>query len=91
MADTDEYLKYLFAYIHLNPIKLIEPEWKDKGIKNLGEAKKFLNGFQWSSYGYYLGQIGKEPIVNNKEFPEYFENNKEFKDFINDWMSFTKV
>ena len=28
-ANEDEYLKYLFSYIHLNPIKLIEPLWKN--------------------------------------------------------------
>ena len=33
-ADTDRYLKYLFSYIHLNPIKLIQRDWKENGIKN---------------------------------------------------------
>src|SRR3989344_979129 len=27
-VDTDEYLKYLFSYIHLNPVKLIQEDWK---------------------------------------------------------------
>ena len=94
LADTDEYLKYLFAYIHLNPVKLIEPEWKEKGIKDFDKAREFINNYQWSSHGYYTGQRKKEPVLNPKEFPEYFENNKEFKDFIDDWLkyqSFTKV
>jgi hypothetical protein len=33
-ADTDEYLKYLFAYIHLNPVKIIDSKWKEEGIKD---------------------------------------------------------
>ena len=33
-ANNDRYLKYLFSYIHLNPIKLIDKNWKEKGIKN---------------------------------------------------------
>lgn len=41
-AVDDRYLKYLFAYIHLNPVKLINPKWKENGIKNLEEAKKYL-------------------------------------------------
>ena len=40
-ADSDEYLKYLFAYIHLNPIKLINPEWKENGIKDKNRANAF--------------------------------------------------
>src|SRR3989344_52802 len=38
-TDTDRYLKYLFSYIHLNPIKLIESKWKENGIK-----RKYLIG-----------------------------------------------
>jgi hypothetical protein len=37
----DEYLKYLFSYIHLNPIKIIDPEWKENGLSKLSESKKF--------------------------------------------------
>jgi len=33
-VDSDRYLKYLFAYIHLNPIKIIDKEWKKNGIGN---------------------------------------------------------
>jgi len=29
-VSSDPYLEYLFAYIHLNPIKIIDPKWKDK-------------------------------------------------------------
>ena len=36
-------------------------------------AKEFLNNYQWSSHGYYTGQREKEPVINHKEFPEYFE------------------
>jgi len=28
---NDNYLKYLVAYIHLNPIKLIDAQWKENG------------------------------------------------------------
>ena len=31
----DTQAKYLFSYIHLNPIKLVNPKWKENGIKDL--------------------------------------------------------
>jgi len=34
MASDDVYLKYLFSYIHLNPIKLIQSDWKEKGLND---------------------------------------------------------
>src|SRR5680860_333938 len=32
--DTDPLLEYIYSYIHLNPVKIIEPEWKEKGIED---------------------------------------------------------
>lgn len=86
--DSDEYLKYIFAYIHLNPIKLIEQNWKEEGIKNTEEAKEFLNKYKWSSYLNYVNKDQNNPILNTKEFPGYFENKKEFSEFIEDWLNY---
>ena len=46
-VDRDEYLKYLYAYIHLNPVKLIDSDWKEKGISNLSKAKKYFGEYPW--------------------------------------------
>ncbi|MBI4691994.1 MAG: transposase [Candidatus Terrybacteria bacterium] len=87
LIDSDNYLKYLFAYIHLNPVKFTEPEWKIYGIKNLKKAKSFLENYPWSSYHAY-NKNQNDPILNKEEFPKYFKNLKEFNDFINDWLNF---
>ena len=84
----DEHLKYLLAYIHLNPVKLIEPKWKEEGIKNLERAKRYLGGYSFSSYVSYCGKTRKEDsILLKKEFPNYFLEEHDFKDFINDWLT----
>ena len=96
-ADSDEYLKYLFAYIHLNPIKLINPVWKEEGIRNSVEAKLFLNGYSFSSYLDYTMKArnnGKRPeskILNKNVFPEYFSTEKDFESFINYWLLFNNT
>lgn len=93
--DKDIYLKYIFAYIHLNPIKLAEPSWKEenyfKNLKNVKEAEKFLENYYWSSYGKYIGKNNTDPILNTRAFPKYFDNIKEFKNFINNWLNYFKV
>jgi len=89
-ADTDEYLKYLFAYIHLNPIKLIDSEWKEKRNFNKKSAREFLNKYSYSSYRDFVGAKDSREetaILNKKVFPEYFAEAREFNDFIGDWMS----
>lgn len=87
-VNGDQYLKYLFAYIHLNPIKLINPEWREKGIVNIEKSKKFLEKYSYSSYFDYIGKDREEKIILEKgAFPEYFSNIKDFTDFMDIWLS----
>jgi len=87
--DNDEYLKYLFSYIHLNPVKIIDPKWKENGINNKEEAKKHLLTYIYSSYFDYMNMDRKEKkILNKQAFPEYFANSGEFDQFIDEWLSF---
>lgn len=87
--DTDPYSKYIFSYIHLNPVKLIDPIWKENGIKNIENAKNFLESYEWSSYYDYLGKKrDQNKILSKKDFPEYFDDPKIFKKEIFEWLSF---
>ncbi|MBA4318432.1 MAG: hypothetical protein C0412_08530 [Flavobacterium sp.] len=88
-ANRDNYLKYLYSYIHLNPVKLIQSDWKEKGIKDIEKTKEFLKNYEYSSYLDYLGYgEGENKIVNKKAFPEYFESKENFKNNLFDWLKF---
>ena len=88
-ADNDRYLKYLFSYIHLNPIKLINKNWKEEGIKNKKEALEFLNRYFYSSYlDYILENRVENKILNIESFPKYFSNKDSFNKEIFEWISF---
>jgi len=85
----DEYLKYLFSYIHLNPIKLIDKDWKDKGIQNLDQAKMFLDSYKYLSHlDYLLEERQESSILDRSAFPDYFGSINKFDDFINFWLTF---
>ncbi|PIR40062.1 MAG: hypothetical protein COV33_01815 [Candidatus Zambryskibacteria bacterium CG10_big_fil_rev_8_21_14_0_10_34_34] len=87
--DTDTYSKYIFSYIHLNPVKLIDSGWKEKGIKDIEKTKNFLENYEWSSYQDYCGKKrDQNKILSKKDFPEYFNNPKIFKKEIFEWLSF---
>ncbi|MCK6462723.1 MAG: transposase [Candidatus Pacebacteria bacterium] len=89
-VNEDRYLKYLLSYIHLNPIKLIEPAWKETGIKNKKGADLFLKSYIYSSFLDFTVEKRKELVILNKnQFPEYFENFKEFEVFIENWLMFS--
>lgn len=100
-VPDDRYLKYLFSYINLNPVKLIDSTWKQYGIKDVEKTFKFLENYKYSSYLDLLSCEGKTFVDNNKErsdvdilsleaFPEYFPQAKgsTFKKEIMIWFSY---
>ena len=91
MADTDNYLKYLISYIHLNPVKLIDPTWKEEGIKNRQEAENFLKNYRHSSYLDYCGMNRPEEVLINKNsLPGYFLSLKGFQSMVTEWFGYSK-
>lgn len=87
--ENDNHAKYNFSYIHLNPIKLIDKNWKEDGIKDFQKANMFLKSYKWSSYLDYKGVVRPEnKILNIEKFPKYFKNIKDFDKEIMDWLRF---
>ena len=90
-ANTDNYLKYLFSYIHLNPVKLIDPAWKENGIRDFNDSYKFLQNYEYSSYLDYLGVDriqGK--IIDKVALPGYFKDKDAVETEIFDWLTYKK-
>jgi len=88
-TDTDKYLKYLFSYIHLNPIKLIQKDWKEKGIKNKKETIEFLNKYTYSSFSDFNGEKRiQNKILDIEAFPKYFLNKGSFQKDIFEWLNY---
>lgn len=79
--------KYLFSYIHLNPIKLIQLDWKEIGIKDEKEVLKYLSKYKWGSYLDYKGIKRKENLILDRVnfinyFPEVADFDKEILECI---------
>ncbi|HVM73470.1 MAG TPA: transposase [Candidatus Paceibacterota bacterium] len=86
-ANEDRYLKYLISYIHLNPVKLIEPHWKESGIQNIRRAKAFLNNYPYSSFADYSGVDRIEKVIITMDaLPDYFADQKDFRTHIFDGL-----
>ena len=89
--NKDSYLKYIFSYIHLNPIKLIDKNWKEKGIRNKNEVLSYLDEYEYSSYADYIGEERvQNKILNSEAFPNYFPTKQEFSREIFEWINFSK-
>ncbi len=63
----DNQFKNAFVYVHTNLISVIEPGWKEHGIKNPGKIKEFLENNKRHSYMDYLGKKAF-PSVTQRDF-----------------------
>lgn len=79
-ATNDEYLKYLYAYIHLNPRKLYS-EVED------GELFRALKNYPYSSLQSYLLSTPEKAILDPACFPDYFSSPKDHMEELQDWLS----
>ena len=85
-VDSDIYLKYLYAYIHLNPLNL----WKrgDIDVEITDEATlEFLKSYPYSSLPDYLGVARPEnAIIDPTPFPEFFVTMADQVRELKEWL-----
>lgn len=86
LIEEDEYLTHLSRYIHLNPVDLIEPGWKENGIKDWESVNKFLESYKWSSYQDYIGKHNFPSVLNKEPLGWYFKSSEQYKSFVQSWM-----
>ena len=68
--EDDGQLLTALVYIFTNPVALIEPGWKERGVRNIEKSIDFLEQeYRWSSYWDCLGK---------KNFPSIIEKEKDF-------------
>jgi putative transposase len=84
---NDEQLLAVFAYIHTNPLSLIEPGWKDGRIEDCQKAIDFLENYKWSSYLDYLGRKNFPSLTERSFFIETLGGPEEIRSLINDWIA----
>lgn len=85
--QKDAHFLHIPYYILANPIKLIEPKWKEEGIKDLKKTIDFLENYRYSSFLDLIGKNNFPKIVNKKFFYEIYDTNENRlkKDFI-EWL-----
>jgi len=86
----DEQLQTVFVYIHANPVSLIFPQYKEKGIDDVRKATKFLEKYKWSSYQDYIG-AKNFPSVTQRDFLLKIMNGSDgCKEAIENWLKAKK-
>ena len=87
LVENDNYLLHLSRYIHLNPVELVQADWRNNKIRNLKKANKFLEKYRYSSYLDYTGRKNFPSLIHKGFINQYFESPQEYKNFIQEWVS----
>lgn len=77
---------YLPYYIHLNPLDLITPEWRERTLRNFNKAWEFLNNYRWSSHLDYLGQKNFPSVTQRGFLTNFFEEPKQYQKGLREWL-----
>jgi putative transposase len=86
LVEGQAHFIHLPYYIHLNPLDLVAPEWREKKITNLNKTLKFLNGYKWSSHLDYCGK-NNFPSVTQRDFLlEVFRGEKGYSKALKNWL-----
>ena len=98
-ATDDEYLQYLFSYIHLNPTKLLMTDWRERILSGKMTEKlyRYVVDYPYSSCRLYNPQSSttinkvESTIVDRENFPNYLAvNTKEYRDHLINWLTLNK-
>lgn len=82
----DRQLMTAFVYIHTNPVAIIFPKWKERGISNAAKAINFIENYKWSSYPDYLGNKNFPSVTGREFLTETMGGIGECRRLVNDWL-----
>jgi REP-associated tyrosine transposase len=84
---NEAYFRYLFAYVHLNPIELSQSDWKKAGMRNPAKVKAFLSDYRYSSYyDYCVLDRPERAILCQNDIAQFVTDQNDLEDLIK-WES----
>lgn len=86
---NEEQLKNVATYIHCNPISIIDPGWKEKGITEVPKTLSFLEDeYRWSSLWDYIKRPNFASVTNRDFLLSILEGTDGVKEEIKNWVSY---
>lgn len=85
ITEESHFIHLLF-YIHLNPLDLVMPEWRERKIKDYKKAMNFLENYRWSSFQDYIGKKNFPSITQRDLLLKFFGGPEQYKKDILQWL-----
>ena len=83
---NDAHLIHIPYYIHLNPLDLKYPEWRNRKVKNYATAMNFLEHYRWSSFLDYIGKKNFPSVTQRDFLLNFFEGPAQYKKDTLQWL-----
>lgn len=84
-VDNEPYFRWILAYVHLNPLELVEPNWKEGEVRDPEAARRFLVEYRHGSYlDYCVGERPERAILAYEEAPEFLKEQNDLEQILAD-------
>ncbi|MBC7836673.1 transposase [Acetobacteraceae bacterium] len=80
--NNEAYFRYIFSYVHLNPLDIFQPGWKE-GIKDINGAKNFLKTYPYFSLPDYPKSSRPEgSVLSFEDMPDFLKTQNDLEDLL---------
>lgn len=86
IISNESHFIHIPYYIHLNPLDLVAPKWRQREIRDRRKAVQFLEKYRWSSFLDYVGKKNFPSVTQRKLLSEFFGGPKQYKRDTIQWM-----
>lgn len=86
LVEDEAHFIHLPYYIHLNPLDMNFPEWRERVLRNPHKALKFLEEYRWSSHLDYLGKRNFPSVIAKQFLLDVFGGEQAYAKSFSDWL-----
>jgi len=81
-VPSDRYFLPLTRYIHLNPLDLRVPYWRERGVPRAPWVQRFLADYRWSSYADYTGGNRYQFLLQQDLLRGIFKTSQDYAHYV---------
>ncbi len=85
--QRDAHFLHIPFYIHLNPLDLVLPQWRDGTVRNTEKAFVELKKYRWSSYLDYMGSKNLPSVIDRELLEDVLGSARKQRKVIRDIIS----
>lgn len=86
LIKKQSHFLYLPHYIHLNPLDIYMPSWRERKIGNPQKAFKFIESYRWSSFLDHTGKKNLPSIISANLFKKIYGTPTEYRKSLKEWI-----